>query len=292
MSSLDKRTFQFLQLGLAILVMSSSGTLGRFVGIPPEQTIWARCVVGAIVLFAYLKFSNTPTYLGWGRSFRTVSISALFLGVHWVTYFYALKYTSVAIGMLSLFTYPVITAVLEPYILGYKHKLADVLVALLAFTGVFFLVPAYTFGNQVTLGIAFGVVSAILYSVRNILLKKDIGEHSGITLMYYQLAILSIVMFPVIYLGDVGSNLHGIGGNWQPLLILGVLTTAVGHTLFVSSFRYFSITTISIISSLTPLFGIGLGLLFLGEIPQPKVLIGGGIILSSVIVESIRSTKR
>lgn len=41
-------------------------------------------------------------------------LAGLFMGIHWVTYFYALQWSNVAIGMLSLFTYPVITAFLEP----------------------------------------------------------------------------------------------------------------------------------------------------------------------------------
>ncbi|MCV9389326.1 DMT family transporter [Reichenbachiella ulvae] len=289
---MDKKIFQFLQLGLAILIMSSSGTLGRYIGIPPEQTIWVRCVIGALTLLLVLKVRNTPVSIGWGRTFRRVVIGALFLGGHWVTYFYALQYTSVAIGMLSLFTYPVITALLEPLMLGYKHQWTDVLIALFAFSGVFFLVPEYSLGNQVTIGIACGVVSALCYSLRNILMKKNVGEHSGVTLMFYQLSVLSLVLFPVMYMGDFGSNWDGVLDSWKSLLLLGVLTTATGHTLFVLSFRYFSITAISIISSLTPLFGIVLGIIFLSEIPQGRVLIGGAIILATVIIESIRSAKK
>lgn len=291
-SILNKKIFQFLQLGLAILIMSSSGPLGRYIGIPPEQTIWVRCVIGSVALLIVLKMRNTPIFIGWGRTFRRVVIGALFLGGHWVTYFYALKYTSVAIGMLSLFTYPVLTALLEPWMLGYKHRWADVLIALFAFSGVFFLVPEYSLGNQVTIGIAFGVVSALLYSLRNILMKKNVGEYSGVTLMFYQLVVVSLVLHPVIYMGDFGANWSGIEANWKTLLLLGVLTTATGHTLFVMSFRHFSITAISIISSLTPLFGIILGVVFLSEIPQGRVLIGGAIILTTVIIESIRSVKK
>lgn len=233
-----------------------------------------------------------PISIGWGRTFRRVALGALLLGGHWVTYFYALQYTSVAIGMLSLFVYPVMTALLEPAILGFKHKKSDLFLAIFALGGVFFLVPEYTLGNQVTLGILFGIISALFYSLRNILLKKNVGDHSGVTLMFYQLIILGVVMVPVIYLGDFGDNASGVLDHWKSLLLLGVLTTATGHTLFVMSFKHFSITTISIISSLTPLFGIVLGLIFLGEVPPERVLIGGAIILTTVVVESVRSVKK
>ncbi|MDP4680797.1 MAG: DMT family transporter, partial [Cyclobacteriaceae bacterium] len=72
---------------------------------------------------------------------------------------------------------------------------------------------------------------------------------------------------------------------------LGIFTTAIGHTMFVVSFKNFSITAVSIISNLTPLFGIILGYFVLGEAPQGKALIGGAIIMTSVIAESFRTFK-
>ena len=42
------------------------------------------------------------------------------MGGHWITYFYALKFSNVAIGMLSLYTFPVMTALLEPFFIKVK----------------------------------------------------------------------------------------------------------------------------------------------------------------------------
>jgi len=42
------------------------------------------------------------------------------MGGHWITYFYALKLSNVAIGMLSLFAYPIFTALLEPFFIKVK----------------------------------------------------------------------------------------------------------------------------------------------------------------------------
>jgi drug/metabolite transporter (DMT)-like permease len=76
------------------------------------------------------------------------------------------------------------------------------------------------------------------------------------------------------------------------IFILGVVTTALGHTLFLNSFKHFTIGTASIISSIQPIFGILIAMVFLGEIPHYKSLIGGSIILLTVIIESLRSKNR
>ncbi|MEP2023724.1 DMT family transporter, partial [Reichenbachiella sp.] len=181
--------------------------------------------------------------------------------------------------------------ILEPIILKAKPKLIDIVLSFVAFFGVFFLVPDFDLTNDVTLGVVIGIFSAITYSLRNILLKLHVQNHSGITLMFMQVVGLSVLLSPVFFLGDINRQLDLIVLNWWKLLTLGLLTTAIGHTLFVMSFKNFSITVISILSTLTPLIGIGLGFLFLDEMPQGNVWIGGALISVAVIVESFKSAK-
>ena len=73
------------------------------------------------------------------------------------------------------------------------------------------------------------------------------------------------------------------------LLLLAILTTAIGHSLMVHSLKFFSASAATIISSIQPIFGIVLAFLFLGEIPNINTYIGGALILSTVVIESIRS---
>jgi drug/metabolite transporter (DMT)-like permease len=76
------------------------------------------------------------------------------------------------------------------------------------------------------------------------------------------------------------------------LLTLALLTTAVGHTLFVMSFKNFSISTASIMSSIQPVYGILFGMFLLNEIPSENTLIGGFLILTTVTIESVQSNRR
>lgn len=291
-STVDQNKSHFPQLILAIVVMSTSGVLARAMGVPPEMAIWVRCIVAAVALGLVLKFMKLPVWIKEKKALTIVLVSTLLFGLHWVTYFYALYYSSVAIGMLSLFTYPVFTAILEPIILKSQPKLIDIGLSFVAFFGVFFLVPDFDLTNDVTLGVVIGVISAITYSLRNILLKLHVQNHSGITLMFIQVVCLSVLLSPVFFLGDINLQLNLITTDWWKLLTLGLFTTALGHTLFVVSFKNFSITVISILSTLTPLIGIGLGFLFLNEMPKGNVWIGGFLISIAVVVESIKSANK
>ncbi|MDH5609451.1 MAG: DMT family transporter, partial [Cyclobacteriaceae bacterium] len=235
----------FGQLGLAVLVMSSSGALGRYIALPAPVTIWIRCLIAVLVLYILLKVSKKPLFIGWGHSFRIVFLGSLFMAAHWVSYFYALRLSTVAIGMLSLFTYPVITALLEPLVLRTKFEVQHLFLSLIAFVGVFLLVPEFSLTNQATMGVVVGVGSSVMYSFRNLLMKMNLANTGSMTLMYYQLLIITLLLWPVLFIFPLDIRQDILLSNWKPLLLLGVFTTAVGHTLFVGSFRYFSITTVS-----------------------------------------------
>jgi drug/metabolite transporter (DMT)-like permease len=60
----------------------------------------------------------------------------------------------------------------------------------------------------------------------------------------------------------------------------------------VHSLNYFSVSTASIISSIQPIFGIIIAFLVMNEIPTFNTYIGGSLILLTVVIESIRSSKQ
>ncbi|MEM9859317.1 MAG: DMT family transporter [Bacteroidota bacterium] len=276
-----------LELNLAMLFMSTSGVLGRFIEMPPPVTIWWRCLLAAVFLIIFCVWKNINLKIHHKKDVGRVLLSGIFLGCHWVTYFFALQYSSVAIGMLSLFTYPVFTAFLEPLLLKTKFQPTHILLAALLVAGVYILAPSFDLGNNYAKGIFFGLVSALLYSLRNLLLKNRTKNYHGSALMLYQMVVVVLLLAPMLAM----YNQVMLTVQWPAVVILALITTAVGHTLFVISFKHFSISTASIISSVQPIYGIILGMLFLNEIPGVNTIIGGSLILITVLIESIRSYK-
>jgi drug/metabolite transporter (DMT)-like permease len=207
---------------------------------------------------------------------------------HWVTYFFALQYSNVAIGILSLFTYPIVTAFLEPMLLKTRFSKSHLALGVLVLMGVYFLVPEISFQNNYTIAVLLGMLSGLFYALRNILMKQEIEKYNGSVLMMYQIVVVAMVLSPVIFFNDFNLVLN----QWKPLLTLAIVTTCIGHTLFLKSLRNFSTTAASIMSSAQPLYAILLGILFLSEYPSLKTIIGGALIISAVVIESIRSLNK
>lgn len=278
---------QLVIFNIAMVFLSTSGPLGRYVSTAPALTIWLRCLLAAMTLFLILRWRKTPIRIRAWKHFRHIFISAVFLSAHWITYFYALKFSNVAVAMLSLFTFPVITSLLEPVLLKTRFLWSSFIMALMVMLGVILLVPELSMDNKVTLGALLGLISAVLYALRNLMLKKYVQLYSAMTLMYHQMLYNALLLWPAALIFDTTD----VPSQLPWILALALLTTTLGHTLFVYSFKKLSITAASIMSSLQPLFGIIMAIMFLQEIPSAQTLLGGAIILLTVIVESYRSMK-
>ncbi|WP_231854781.1 DMT family transporter [Zobellia galactanivorans] len=274
----------FLEINLAMLLLSTSGPFGKFIALPVPVTIGIRAFITLALLFLYCRFKGISFGLS-SKDRSPIIISGILMGGHWLAYFVALQMSNVAIGMLSLFTYPVITAFLEPLFLKTRFQKMHLVLGFLVLCGIYFLVPDFSFDNSYTIAIGFGMFSALCYAVRNLILKTKVDRYQGSVLMVYQMVIICLMLIPAFFYYD----LEAVPDQWKGLLGLAVITTVFGHTMFINCFKYFSITTISILSSVQPVYGILIGALVLSEIPAWSTVAGGCLILASVIVESVRS---
>ena len=169
-----------------------------------------------------------------------------------------------------------------------KFNQIYLVLGLLILGGLSFLVPEFNFESTQIKGILFGVFSALCYAIRILILKKHVANYNGTMLMFYQTVIITdLAIANLVFHG----SLSGLQSQLPFLLLLALLTTAVGHSLLLHALKFFSATTTTIISSLQPIFGIGLAVFFLNEIPNFNTYIGGGLILLTVVIESIRSKK-
>lgn len=284
----DQHTKQLFELFLATLFISTSGALGKFIDMPPPVIVWWRAFLASGFIYLFCRYKKISLRINSKKDLITFILGALFMGAHWITYFYSLKLSNVALGMLSLFTYPVITALLEP--LFYKVKLnpIHILLSFIVLLGIYILAPDFDLESTQLKGILLGMLSALFYSLRLLILKQHAATYNGSMLMFYQIFILSSVLLPALFIMDTS----GIQTQFPAVLLLALLTTAIGHTLFLQSLKYFTVSTASIISSIQPIFGIVIAYFFLNEIPTWNTFWGGLLILSTVIIESIRSRRK
>jgi len=277
-----------IELTLATFFISTSGALGKFIEMPTPVIIWWRCSLAALFLFIFIKYRKINFSIYSKKDISKIILSSLLTGAHWITYFYALKFSNVALGMLSLFAYPVITTLLEPFFVKVKLDKVHIILGFMVLFGLYILTPEINPENTNFKGVLFGLISAVCYAIRILISKQLVVTYNGTLLMFYQLFILTIVLVPALFFMDT----TGIKTQFPYVLTLALITTALGHTILVNSLKYFKASTASIISSAQPVFGIIIAYFFLKEVPSWNTFFGGIIILATVVIESFRSKKK
>jgi len=242
-------------------------------------------------LFIFNKVKNISLKFNFSKDSGSFLLCAILQGIHWVGYFYALQLAGAGLGVISLFTFPIFTTLLEPVIRKTPLNPKYLVLAIWVLFGLYVLTPELNIGNETTLGIGFGILSAFTYAIRNILMKNHVKHYNPTMLMFYQNGLVAILLVPIIFFVDWTTSIWI--SQLPYLLFLGVITTALGHTYLVNTFKNFSATSVSLLSCIQPVYVVIMAFLFLGEIPKNTTIIGGCIIISAVILETfIRKTSK
>lgn len=255
----------------------------------PEVSIFWRCLLATICLGGFLYFKKADFSIRSKQDFNLIMIGGGLMGFHWVTYFYSLSLANVAIAILTLHTFPAMTAILEPLILKTKFQFYHLVLAALVMLGIYIISPSMDLGDDVVLAILFGLFSALAYALRNIFTRKVMPNYNGSCMMFFQLCIMTFMLIPFLFLK---SSAELLTHDWPMILSLAIFTTCIGHTLLVVNLKNYSAVTISLLSSIIPIYGILWPFLFLSEVPSSATLTGGAFILVSFFVEGYMSGKR
>lgn len=282
---MEDRRKGLLYVHSAILMFGGTGLFARLIELPATDIIAWRSVMAALVLLLILLVLKRPIRLRNGRDSAIMLGIGVLLGIHWITYFHSMQIAGVAVGMLALYTSPIITVFLEPLFHGQKPHLRDVICAVLVFVGVLLLVPDFSLENDITQGVLWGVLSAVFFALRNTLQRHYLQGYRGDTSMLYQGAVAALVAFPLL---QVNPSAFSADTLWK-LALLATVFTAIPHSLFAGSLRYLKAKTVGLIGCLQPVYGTLFAFLILQEQPDLFTLLGGALIVGTAAWETYRS---
>ena len=269
----------------ASVLFGGTALFSKILPLSAVDIIFFRCWVASATLALIVQLRGESFALTQRRDYGVALALGCLVGLHWVTYFLSMQVSTVAIGMVSLFSYPVITVLLEPLSEGRRPPLSDLVMGLVVLAGVALMVPELNFGHHTTLGVALGVISAFFFSVRNILYRHSFSHYSGSKTMLYQCLVTGVLLIPFVGSWQPAPATH----LWPQLLLLGTLFTAVPHSLLVGALRAISAKTVSLISCLQPVYGAVAAALLLAEIPTVATYCGGSLVLGAAIFETVKT---
>jgi drug/metabolite transporter (DMT)-like permease len=263
----------------SVFLFGLSGLFGKFLALPATVIVLGRTGFATLALGLVLALGQTTIRLRSAKDLLGMALLGALLAFHWVSFFNSIQLATVAIGLLTFSSFPVFVTLLEPLLFKTPWRWRDGAIALLVVIGVALVIPDYRLGSATTLGAIWGLLSGLSFALLQLINKGYRQRYGAVAIAFYQNLFAWLSLLAVGPLSSLALSTGDIG----LLLILGVLCTAVAHTLFIESLAVLRTQTASVISALEPVYGIVLAALLLGEVPNLRTLLGGGLVIGTTV---------
>lgn len=248
-----------------------------------HRVIWA-VPFGAMILWARRQWPEVRRALTHTRMFRWLSLSALFIGLNWFVYIWAIQDERIFETSLGYYINPLTNMLVGVMFLGERLRQFQLLAVLLATIGVLVLTIS---GGQVPWIALFLALSFTVYAV--IRKKVVIGGMPG--LFVETLLLLPFALAWFIYISSLGEAVFA-GGNSKLTfwLLMAGPVTALPLLCFALAARRMPLTTLGFMQFLAPTLQFGTGIYY-GEQLTTAHWICFGLIWTAVLIFSLDAIK-
>ena len=206
-----------------------------------------------------------------------------------------LQYTTASHMSVFLYTAPIFTVLgLHWSVSGEKLGVLQWAGAFAAFAGI-----AVAFSNGFTesthdlagmlLGDALGVLGGLFWASTTVMIRRSaLSEAPPATTLLYQLSICgTILLLIAVGLGQVQTVvLSGI--VWLSLFFQSVIVAFISFLVWFWLLRRYLASRLSVFSFLTPMFGVGFGVLLLGDPLDLRFVLGAALVMIGVVLVNLR----
>ena len=287
MGAVEPRHRDLAEIHLAVFLFGFPGLFGKWLALSPALIVFGRVLFASLTLAAVMALGRRAFRVSPGRDLALLVGCGLILAVHWTLFFKSVQVSSVAVGLLAYSSFPVFTAFLEPLLARERWDPASLVFALFCVLGIGLIVPGFDLSNAVVQGVLWGLAAGLTFSILSVLNRRLASRHSSLSVAFYQDLFAGLFLLPAA----LRIGLPRSGREWVLIAVLGVFFTAAAHTLFIEGMKGVGARTASILSSLEPVYGILLALVFLRESPSLRTVSGGAIVLAAAAAATIRARR-
>ncbi|UTC67541.1 MULTISPECIES: DMT family transporter [unclassified Treponema] len=278
----------------AIVFFASSFPFSRFalMHFGPEALGFLRCFLASLVLLIMGKFNKLRA------PFKLKHIGLFFLSgalgfaLYLIVFNIGLRTITAATSSIIIATTPILTAATASILYGEKISKLGYISILAAFCGVLIII-LWKGILSINIGILWTVAAAVSFCGYNVLSRKlaKMG-YTSIEIVTYSMICAAIILSPFSVEGYkelVSADFRYIGS----LLYLGIFTSALGYFFFNKGIEIAEKTSdVTNFIFVNPLIASILSYFILGETLNAGTVIGGTIIIVSIIVFALKGEKK
>jgi drug/metabolite transporter (DMT)-like permease len=235
-------------------------------------------LAGGLAAARRLDLLRVPTSRG-----RLV-LSGLLLALHWLCYFEAIKLAGAAVANFTVYTAPILLAVLAPLVLP-EGRSRPALAAVIP-GGAGLLVIAFAGGSGGghvrPLAIGVGLLGALTYTVLVVLTKDLTARLNPLTIAFWDYALATLALAPFL---PAAGRILPHWGEVPWIVLLGVVFTGISGYGYVFLLGRVTAQAMGILSYIEPVSAAVLTWAILGESFGWQVAVGGAlVVLAGAIV--------
>lgn len=275
-----------------VVVFGFTGVLGKLITLPSVPLVFWRTLIGAAGLFAWMWVRRKRQGVIPAKVRLGVVLTGVLVAVHWVTFFAAIKVSTVSLALAVMATAPLFVALIEPVIRRKRLDAAEVLLGGIAILGLWWM---YRVDVEYGQGMLLALVSAFCAALFGTL--NSIWTTRMRSLAVSRIELLSACIALGCWMAITGMDralLMPSLSDWGWLLLLGLVATSLAFALTVEVMKVLSPFTVAMAINLEPIYAILLALLIFGEeeVMPPDFYGGAALLLLAVFLDVLMKRRK
>lgn len=284
----------YIALVIGVIAVSTSAILVKLAGDAPAGIIaFYRLGIAAIFMLPLIliKYQAELKQIK-RRDWLLTIISGAFLALHFILWFESLNYTSVASSVVLVTLQPIFAFLGTYFFFGERFSVGAIISMLITIVGSVII----GWGDLQISGLALlgdilallGAVSVTAYFLLGQRLRRNL------TLVTYTFIVYSISsVFLLLYNIVLRNEFFGYpSDHWLMFLLLAIVPTFLGHSVFNWTLKWLSTSTISMAIVFEPIGATILAYFILGEMVTASQWLGGTIVIFGLFLFIVSTTRK
>ncbi len=270
-------------LHIGALMFGLTGVFGKLAAASPAVIVFGRAVFAVLALAMFARFASNSRWQqlraqdGW-----RLLLGGLLLAGHWVSFFIAVKVAGVAVATLGFTSFPAFTVLLEGLIFRERIRANEIWLVVLVSVGLVLVTPNFDLASGATTGLLWAVFSGLLFSLLSLTNRAGSAHVPPVQAALCQNVVVGLCLLPMAapQLSDVRPI------DWLWIGLLGVFCTGLAHSLFVASLAVIKARTAAVVFAMEPVYGIAMAWWLFDESLTLRMLLGGVVIITAIVISS------
>jgi drug/metabolite transporter (DMT)-like permease len=211
----------------AVILMSIVPVIIKWVNVNPATIGIVRLSIAVLGIGIFVIASKSALSLS-RKDLMWLALLGLVFALHWYSYFVSIKKADASLAAIGVATFGIHLLLLSSFINSEKFRATDILAIVISIAGIYLASPKVNLQQDKLQGFLLAITSGFLYALLPIINQRINHIPTKIrALGQFGFALLAFLLLLPQANFNISLN------DWKGLIVLGLLSTLIAHTLWI-----------------------------------------------------------